>query len=98
MTKAVTPIAVVRLFHSSNLQWVPYAFHLAPNSIQKHLSLWSANIRSHYNHIIYFSAKISKDFILRMYRDITSCKAFRVTSSFNYKQATKTGVAPKLHI
>lgn len=46
---------------TNNLQWIPYPFLLAPNSIQKCLSLWSGNIRNHYNQIAYFSGKITKD-------------------------------------
>lgn len=46
---------------TNNLQWIPYPFHLAPNSIQKCLSLWSGNIRSHNNQIAYFSGGVTKE-------------------------------------
>lgn len=49
---------------TNDLQWNLYAFHLAPNSIQKCLSLWSGLsefiMHMHYAWIAYFSGKITK--------------------------------------
>lgn len=46
---------------ANDLQWNPYAFHLAPNRVQECLGLWSGLSETIIYQIAYFSGKITKD-------------------------------------